>query len=84
MAFIMINLKVVGTIVDHKHQITALALASSFRSLVSIAFQFMSGKVIDLLSYNTFYSILFGFACAGLVFSIFYRIESGNDIGMFD
>ena len=39
MLFIMINLKVVSTLVDEKHQITALAIVQTLRNLSSIVFQ---------------------------------------------
>ncbi len=83
MVFIMINLKVISTIINSRHQITALAVVSTFKSLVSIGFQSVSGYLLDHVSYSVFYMILFVLAAAGLIFSSIYRIESGNDMKLF-
>ena len=84
MAFIMINMKVIATIIDANYQMSALAIVSMFKSFISIVFQTISGKLIDFYSYQVFYSFLFVCALIGLVCCIFYKIPSGNEYHLFD
>ncbi|RHM61878.1 MULTISPECIES: MFS transporter [Coprobacillaceae] len=84
MAFIMINMKVIATIIDSQHQISALSIVSTFKSFSSIIFQALAGYLIDLYSYQFFYIFLFGFAVIGLVLCIIYKIPSGNEHRLFD
>ena len=78
MAFIMINMKVVATIIDESHQI------STFKSFSSILFQLIAGYLIDLYSYQIFYMVLFICAIIGLILCICYRIPDGNKHRLFD
>ena len=82
--FIMINMKVIATIIDSQHQISALSIVSTFKSFSSIIFQALAGYLIDLYSYQFFYIFLFGFAVIGLVLCIIYKIPSGNEHRLFD
>lgn len=84
MAFIMINMKVIATIVDAQHQMSALAIVSTFKNFISIVFQFISGYMIDMYSYQFFYGFLFVCAVIGLLLSMGYRIPSGNENRLFD
>lgn len=84
MAFIMINMKVIATIVDSHHQMSALSIVSTLKSFVSIAFQAISGYFIDVYSYQFFYGFLFVCAVIGLLLSLVYRIPSGNEHRLFD
>ena len=84
MAFIMINMKVIATIIDANHQMSALAIVSMFKSFISIVFQTISGKLIDVYSYQVFYGFLFICALIGFVSCIFYKIPSGNEHHLFD
>ena len=84
MAFIMINMKVVATIVDGAHQMSALSIVSTFKSFSSILFQAIAGYLIDLYSYQFFYVFLFVCAIIGLVLCILYKIPSGNEHRLFD
>ena len=54
MAFIMINMKVIATIIDGTHQMSALSIVSTFKSFSSIIFQAIAGYLIDLYSYQFF------------------------------
>ena len=83
MAFIMINIKVIATIVDASHQMTALALVSTIKSLICIAFQTAAGLIIDNFSYRVFYIVLFASSCAALVISSLYKVADGNDKKLF-
>ena len=84
MAFIMINMKVVATIIDESHQNTALSIVSTFKSFSSILFQLIAGYLIDLYSYQYFYMVLFICAIVGLILCISYRIPDGNKHRLFD
>lgn len=84
MLFIMLNLKIVATIVDMKHQMSALALVQTCRNVGSIVFQFVAGYLIDFYSYDIFYLILCLLSIVGMVVCIFYRIPSGNHQHLFD
>ena len=48
MLFIMINLKIVSTLVPKEHQITALAFVQTLRNLSSIIFQNIAGQILDV------------------------------------
>ena len=84
MLFIMVNLKVVSTIVDRQHQMSALAWVQTCRNLGSILFQVVAGYLIDFYSYDIFYLILALLSIAGMVICLFYRIPSGRDQRLFD
>lgn len=84
MLFIMVNLKVVSTIVDIKHQMSALAWVQTCRNLGSILFQVVAGYLIDFYSYDIFYLILALLSIAGMIICLFYRIPSGRDQRLFD
>lgn len=84
MAFIMINMKVIATIIDGAHQMSALSIVSTFKSFSSIIFQAIAGYLIDLYSYQFFYGFLFVCAIVGLVLCMLYKIPSGNEHRLFD
>ena len=84
MLFIMLNLKIVSTIVETKYQMSALALVQTCRNLGSIVFQIISGYLIDIYSYDTFYLILCLLSLTTMIIVIFYKIPSGNDQRLFD
>lgn len=84
MSFIMINMKVIATIVDEYHQMSALSIVSTVKSLISVAFQAVSGYLIDLYSYQCFYAFLLVCTIIGFGLCIVYKIPSGNEHRLFD
>ncbi|MEY8462682.1 MFS transporter [Streptococcus merionis] len=52
MLFIMLNMKIVSSLVDKRYLITALSLVQVFRSLGSILTQSVVGQIIDRWSYS--------------------------------
>lgn len=84
MAFIMINMKVIATIIDGTHQMSALSIVSTFKSFSSIIFQMIAGYLIDLYSYQFFYGFLFICAIIGLLLCLIYKIPNGNEHHLFD
>lgn len=83
MLFIMINLKVVNTLIDEHQQITALAFVQTIRNLTSIIFQNIAGHLLDMTSYSYMFTICLMILLVGFVFVIFFKIESGNDKRLF-
>ena len=80
----MINMKVIATIIDGMHQMSALSIVSTFKSFSSIIFQAIAGYLIDLYSYQFFYGFLFICATVGLVLCMLYKIPSVNEHRLFD
>ena len=83
MLYIMINLKVINTIVDEEQQIEALALVSTLKNLVAIIFQYVAGRILDITSYGNLYLICTAFILLDLILVIFYRIGKGTDRKLF-
>lgn len=83
MLYIMINLKVVNTIIDDHQQITALAFVATLKNFVAIIFQNVAGYIIDATSYSTLYLICFGCMIVCLALVLLFRIESGNGKRLF-
>ena len=84
MLYIMINLKVVNTLIDEKNQITALAFVATLKNLVSIIFQNFAGQILDITTYSNLYLICLGLMIVALVLVIFFKIDSGNDKQLFN
>ena len=83
MIFLMLNLKIVATLVPPESRMTALALVASFKSLVAIGFQRLGGATIDNMSYERFYLTLLCVTAAGFVLSLLSPIDSGDGLDMF-
>ena len=81
--FIMLNMKIVVSIVDSDLQMSALAWVSTFNSFSSIVGQGLGGKILDTYSYTDFYLILFLIAVIGLGISYFYHIPSVSKYHLF-
>ncbi len=58
MLFIILNMKIIATIIDAYHQITALSIVSMVNSASSILFQNIGGYIIDSYSYQILYIVL--------------------------
>lgn len=83
MLFIMINLKVVNTLIDEKHQMTALAIVATLKNLVSIIFQNAAGYILDISSYSYLYMICLMCMVISLLLVIFFKIDRGNEKRLF-
>ena len=84
MSFIMINLKVVNTIVDSRYVMSAFATVQIVKSFSSIFFQNVAGYMIDFYSYTSFYKILALLTLTAIVICIFYKVPSGKDQQLFN
>ena len=83
MLFIMINLKVINTLIDERQQITALAFVQTIRNLTSIIFQNIAGNMLDITSYSNMFMVCLAVMMIGLLLVVFFKIDSGNDKKIF-
>lgn len=83
MLFIMINLKVVHTLIDQRQIITALALVATVKNLASIISQNIAGVLLETYSYSTLFMIFLMILLAGFAFTAVYRIHKGTDLNLF-
>lgn len=83
MLYIMVNLKVVNTLISEKQQITALAFVATVKNLASILFQNIAGHILDATSYSFLFLVSFICMLGGLALLAFFRIGSGNDKPLF-
>lgn len=84
MLYIMINLKVINTLIDENQQITALAYVATLKNLVAIIFQNVAGNILDVTTYSNLHLICFGWMLVALILVIFFKISSGNDKKLFN
>ena len=84
MLYIMINLKVVHTIVDEHQIITALAFVATIKNLVSIVSQNIAGYILDYYSYSVVFLIFFAVLVVGLILTILYKIDRGDRLKLFE
>lgn len=84
MLFIMINLKIVSTLVPKEHQITALAFVQTLRNLSSIVFQNIAGQILDVSSYQILFSLSLIIIAFGFLLVLLFKIPSGKDQKMFN
>lgn len=83
MAFVMINLRIISTIVDNARQNTALSLVSACKSFSSILFQMFAGYLIDFTGYQMFYFVLFICSVIGMVLVFFFKVPTNKDLKVF-
>ena len=83
MAFVMINLKIITTIVDNARQNIALSLVSACKSFSSILFQMLAGYLIDFTGYQMFYFVLFICSVVGMILVFFFKVPTNKDLKVF-
>ena len=83
MAFVMINLRIISTIVDNARQHTALSLVSACKSFSSILFQMLAGYLIDFTGYQMFYFVLFICSVVGMILVFFFKVPTNKDLKVF-
>lgn len=84
MLFIMINLKIVSTLVPKEHQITALAFVQTLRNLSSIIFQNIAGQILDISSYQILFALSLIVIVVGFVLVILFKVPSRKDQKLFN
>ena len=83
MAFVMINLKIISTIVDNARQNSALSLVSACKSFSSILFQMSAGYLIDFTGYQMFYFVLFICSVIGMILVFFFKVPTNKELKVF-
>lgn len=83
MLFIMVNMKVVASLVDSKYVITALSLVQAVRSLGSIIMQTVSGQILDRTSYSVLCTLLTALAFLLLLVLPWLKLPDGTDQKLF-
>ena len=83
MLYIMIQLKVVHTIVEKDQVITALAIVATVKNLASIFSQIAAGYLLEVFSYSYVFIIFAAILLIDVVLAIFYKIEKGTDLQLF-
>ena len=79
MAYIMINLKVISSLVPEEYQMTALTTVSSFKNLATVLMQVAGGHILDTFSVYTLFLILTLAAALGLLLSFVFRIPTKEE-----
>lgn len=83
MTFIMLNLKVVASLVGSDQQMTALALVATCKNFASIAFQTLGGALLTHRSYSFLYFMLLLASCLGLLVCLCSRLPAGKQVKLF-
>lgn len=83
MTFIMVNMKIVNSLVDKKILITALAIVQTVRNLGSILFQNISGFILDSYSFNFLFLFLLIVMLVAFVCLRVLPLPSGNEEKLF-
>lgn len=83
MTFIMVNMKIVNSLVDKAVLITALSLVQTVRNLSSIVFQNISGFILDHSNYNILFLFLLVVMIITFVLLSILQLPSGNKEKLF-
>ncbi len=83
MLYIMVNMKIVSSLVDRSYLLTALALVQTGRNLGSVIFQNIAGQILDVSSYSVMCSVLVVFLGFVLISVHFLKLPSGTDQKLF-
>ena len=83
MLMIMINLKVVSSLVPASSQMRALAFAASINYLASILFNAITGLLVDRWGYAFAFLVLSAALVMAFVLVVFFRLPAGTDQKLF-
>ena len=83
MLYIMVQLKVVHTIVDQHQVIMALSIVATIKNLSSIFSQMVAGYLLDFCSYSSVFIIFAIVLFIDVILAFFYKIEKGTDMRLF-
>ncbi len=79
MTFIMLNIKVISSIVSPRYQMSALTLVSAIgKNLTTVAMQNVSGVIVDAFTTKGLYSVLLGLVVLGFVLVWLFRIPTSE------
>ncbi|WP_041138381.1 MFS transporter [Beduini massiliensis] len=83
MTFIMLNMKIIASLVDASHQMTALAIVSTFKSFTSILFQSVGGMILDHTNYQILFMFLLISSVITLLICCIMKLPKGNTNRLF-
>lgn len=83
MLYIMINLKIVSSLIPDSQQITALALAAAVKNLASIVFNNLAGTLIDSNGYPAAFLVMAAVMAFVIVLTFLIRLPAGTDRHLF-
>lgn len=83
MLYIMVNMKIVSSLIDPRHLLTALALVQTGRNLGSIVFQNIAGAILDRATYSVMCWGLVTVLIVVLISVHFLKLPSGTDQKLF-
>ena len=79
MTFIMLNIKVISSIVSPRYQMSALTLVSAIgKNLTTVVMQNVSGVIVDAFTTKGLYSVLLGLVVLGFVLVWLFRIPTSE------
>lgn len=81
--YIMVNTKIVHSLVPRQMLITALALVQTGRNLGSILFQHVSGRILDHAPYSQLFLVLFGVSLLTMLATLFIKLPAGTDTALY-
>lgn len=86
MIMVMVNLKVINCIVKPEYVLSALTLCYAVpKNLISVVMQYVGGRIIDAMSYESMYLMLIGVAVAGALCARLFKIPTQeNREALFD
>lgn len=83
MLFVMLNIKIVSSLVEEHHVITALAWVQTAKSLASICLQYLAGYLIDSSGYSLMSWVITLIICLITVGFVFLKLPAGTDKRLF-
>lgn len=83
MLFIMINLKIVASLVSPKQQLTALAIVATIKNLSSIFFNDLAGNMIDSFGFSDTFFVMALVMIVTIVLYIVFRLPKGTGQKLF-
>ena len=83
MLFIMVNLKIVHSLVSASSQITALAIAATVKNLAAIVFNSLAGNMIDIFGYSACFLTLAVVMIVAIILLLCFRLPAGTDQKLF-
>ena len=77
MIMVMVNLKVINCIVKPEYVLSALTLCYAVpKNLISVVMQYVGGRIIDAMSYESMYLMLICVAAVGTVCARLFKIPT--------
>ncbi len=79
MIMVMVNLKVLNSIVKPEYVLSALTLCYAVpKNLITVVMQYVGGRIIDAMSYESMYLMLICVAAAGVLCARLFKIPTAK------